>query len=122
MTGIPAEQQALRERCVHPTGAFVPFPREDVEGSIPARFARQVRRWPDRAAVEAPGRRLMYLELARAANRVAHAVLARRGPGLESVALLFDPGATPDRGGALPQRSGVAASASCETCSAYAAR
>ena len=88
MIGIPPEQQALRDRCVHPTGAFIPFPLEDVEGSIPERFARQVRRWPDRVAVAASGRRVTYAELDRAANRVAHAVLAHRGPGEESIALL----------------------------------
>ena len=92
MIEIPPAQQALRERCVHPTGSFIPFPLEDVEGSIPARFARQVRRSPDRVAVAVPGRRVTYAELDRAANRVAHAVLAHRGPGEESIALLIDQG------------------------------
>ena len=68
MPEIPSEQQALRARCVHPTGTFVPFPREDVEGSIPARFARQVRRWPDRVAVAAPRSRVTYAELDRELN------------------------------------------------------
>ena len=81
-------QQAIRERCFHPTGTFVPFPRAEIEGSVVARFERQVGRYPDGLAVKAPGRQLTYAELDAAANRVANALLARRGTGAEPIALL----------------------------------
>ena len=81
-------QAQIRERCFHPTGTFVEFPRAEIEGSVVARFARQVDRYPDRLAVKAADRRLTYAELDVAANRVAGAILARRGAGPEPIALL----------------------------------
>jgi hypothetical protein len=36
----PPEQQAIRDKCFHPSGTFVEFPMEDVETSIPARFEK----------------------------------------------------------------------------------
>jgi hypothetical protein len=32
---LPPEQQAIRARCVHPTGSFVEFKQADIEQSIP---------------------------------------------------------------------------------------
>jgi non-ribosomal peptide synthetase component F len=81
-------QEAIRERCFHPSGTFVPFPRAEIEASVVARFGRQVGRYPDRLAVKAPGRQLTYAELDAAANRVANALLVRRGRGAEPIALL----------------------------------
>jgi hypothetical protein len=48
---LPPEQQAIRDRCFHPAGTFVEFPMEDVETSIPDRFAKIVRRYPNRIAI-----------------------------------------------------------------------
>ena len=82
--------EPLHSRCdvnvlaVEPTAAtsrFIPFPREDVEQSIPARFERQVLLYPDRIAVADAESTLTYRELNRLANRIAHAVLAMRGAG-----------------------------------------
>ena len=42
---LPPEQQAIRDKCFHPSGTFVEFPIEDVETSIPARFEKIVRIW-----------------------------------------------------------------------------
>jgi len=39
-SNLPPEQEAIRAKCVHPTGTFVEFPIEDVETSIPARFEK----------------------------------------------------------------------------------
>ena len=33
---LPPEQQAIRDKCFHPSGTFVEFPIEDVETSISA--------------------------------------------------------------------------------------
>jgi hypothetical protein len=35
---LPPEQQAIRDKCFHPTGAFVEFKKEGIEQSIPERF------------------------------------------------------------------------------------
>ena len=49
---LPPEQQAIRGKCFHSSGAFVEFPMEDVETSIPARFEKIVRLHADRIAVK----------------------------------------------------------------------
>ena len=72
---LPPEQQAIRDKCFHPSGTFVEFPIEDVETSIPARFEKIVRMYPDRIAVEMDDERLTYEALNRAANRLANIIL-----------------------------------------------
>ena len=89
---IPQAQQAIRAKCFHPTGRFIEFPQEAIEQSIPARFEQQVHQYADCLAVKAKEQALTYAELNAAANRVAHAILARRGEGQEPVALLFAKG------------------------------
>ena len=37
---FPPEQQAIRDRCFHPSGTLAEFPIEEVESSIPARFEK----------------------------------------------------------------------------------
>ena len=74
--------------------SFVPFPREDTEGSIPARFEKQVERFGDRLAVSDGDHRLTYAELNRAANRIAHAIIDRIGASPGLVALYLSPGAS----------------------------
>ena len=86
---LPPEQQAIRDKCFHPSGTFVEFPIEDVETSIPARFEKIVRMYPDRLAVKM-GESLTYDELNRYANRIAHAILEKRGLGSEPIALFFE--------------------------------
>jgi amino acid adenylation domain-containing protein len=78
---------------VRPTNPFVVFPQEDVEGSVPARFERQVKLHGGRIAVKTAAHALTYAELNRAANRIAHAILARRGAGPEPVGLMLEHGA-----------------------------
>jgi amino acid adenylation domain-containing protein len=90
--GIPKAQQVIRAKCFHPTGRFVPFTMEAIEQSIPARFEQQVRRHANRLAVKTRDQALTYAELNEAANRLAHAILARRGEGQEPIALLFAKG------------------------------
>jgi amino acid adenylation domain-containing protein len=75
---------------VHPTGTFIPFTKAQIEQSIPARFEQQVRAYPHRLAIQTRGQAITYAALNRAANRVAHAILAMRGTGNEPVALLFE--------------------------------
>ena len=82
--------QASPGRRVGPTKAFIEFPREALERSILDRFEDVVGRYPDRVAVKTRSHALTYDALNRAANRVAHAILARRGAGPEPIALLLE--------------------------------
>ena len=52
---LPLEQEVIRAKCFHPSGTFVEFPIEDVEASIPARFEKIARQYPDRIAVKLGG-------------------------------------------------------------------
>jgi amino acid adenylation domain-containing protein len=90
---LPSHQQAIRARCRHPTGSFVPFEHGDLEQSVAARFERQAALYPHRTAVKIGRRQWTYAELNRAANRLARAILARQGPRSEPVGLLFPNGA-----------------------------
>ncbi len=90
---LPPEQEAIRAKCFHPTGEFVEFKKEETEQSIPDRFEKVVRKYPDRIAVKTLGQTLTYDALNKAANRVARAILARQERGEEPIALLFEPDA-----------------------------
>jgi amino acid adenylation domain-containing protein len=83
------EQEAIRNKCFHPTGTFVEFPKEDVEQSIPARFEKIVQLYPSRLAVKAGNRSFTYDALNKIANRVAQMILDRRGKRAEPIALLL---------------------------------
>jgi len=87
---IPPEQQRIRDKCFHPSGAFTEFPREDVENSIPARFEKIARMHPARPAVKIAQRSLTYDALNRYANRIARRILEERGFGSEPIALFFE--------------------------------
>ena len=89
---LPSEQQAIRDKCFHPSGIFVEFPIEDVETSIPERFEEIVRRHPENIAVKMGTEQITYDELNKAANRVAHAIVAPLGQGQEPVALFIERG------------------------------
>ena len=78
-SGVPPEQQAIRDKCFHPTGTFIEFKKEEVEQSIPERFEQQVSRYPDRLAVKTRSQQLTYQELNHTANRIAHAILEQAG-------------------------------------------
>jgi len=86
---LPPEQQAIRDKCFHPTGRFVEFKKEEIEQSIPNRFEEMVSKYPDRLAVMTSNHALTYDALNKAANRVAHGILAHRGEGNEPIVLLF---------------------------------
>jgi non-ribosomal peptide synthetase component F len=74
---LPPEQ-AIRDKSFHPTGTFVEFPLEDVETSIPARFEKVVRLYPDRVAVVTNGHVVTYGQLNGAATRCPCHSKARR--------------------------------------------
>jgi hypothetical protein len=60
---LPPEQEAIRDKCFHPSGAFVEFPIEDVETSIPARFEKMVRLYPNHLASKIADQAATYAEI-----------------------------------------------------------
>ena len=82
---LPPEQQRIRNKCFHPTGTFIPFPREAIEQSIPERFEQMVRLYPERLGVQDKSQTLTYDELNKSANRIAHAILEQCGEGERSL-------------------------------------
>lgn len=93
-TGIklPPEQLAIRAKCFHPTGRFEEFTKEEVEQSIPERFEKIVKRYPDRIAIKERGKSVTYAELNQRANHLAHVILDRCGEGNLPVAILMEHG------------------------------
>lgn len=69
---------------------FVPFTREEMDETIPERFARQARLHASRPAIVTRRAARTYAALDRASNQIAHAVLREIGAGAHSVAVLLD--------------------------------
>lgn len=82
--------QVSARRFLEPSATFVPFLREDVEQSIPARFEQMVRRYPDRPAIKTKQHHWTYDLLNREANRLAHALIGRVGGGRSAVVILLE--------------------------------
>ena len=91
-TKLPPEQLAIRAKCFHPSGRFEEFTKEEVEQSIPERFEKIVKRYPDRIAIKEGGQAVSYAELNQRANRLAHAILDRCGERNLPVAILMEHG------------------------------
>jgi len=89
---LPPEQQAIRDKCFHPTGRFIQFKKQEIEQSIPKRFEEIARAYPYRLAIETKTQSLTYEALNQMANRVARAIIALQGTGNEPIALLLDQG------------------------------
>src|SRR5262249_43923704 len=87
---LPQHQRAIRAKCFHPSGAFVPFQQAETEQSVPSRFEQIVAQYPDRIAVKTPHYTLTYTALNTMANQVAWAILAQAGEGNAPIALLLE--------------------------------
>ncbi len=87
LSGLRYPEQS---RLFHPANDFIRFEKEETEQSIPQRFEQQVSRYPDRLAVKTRSHQLTYAALNKVANRIARALLAQRGEGAESIALLLE--------------------------------
>lgn len=85
-----ASDTAARSKCFHPNGEFLEFSREETDQSIPERFEKIARKYPDRLAVKTKNHSLTYDDLNSAANRMAHTILSQRGRKNEPVALLME--------------------------------
>jgi amino acid adenylation domain-containing protein len=76
----------------HEDRGFVRFDKSNIERSIPQIFERQVCASPQGAVVGCDQKSLSYDDLNRLSNRIAHAILRRRGDKEEPVALLLRQG------------------------------
>jgi amino acid adenylation domain-containing protein len=90
---LPAERQAIQNKGVDPRVTSVEVSKEEIEQSIPARFEKTVRIYPERTAVVGRDRTLSYKKLNEAANRVAWAIAEITGTENEPVAILLEQGA-----------------------------
>ena len=91
---LPARQQAVREKCFHPSGTFVEFTKEEIEQSIPERFEKIARQYPNRIAINVKDQLLTYDELNMAANGVACAILDQHGEANKPVTILMEHGSS----------------------------
>ena len=91
-TRLPPGQQAIRDKCFHPTGTFVEFAKEEVEQSIPERFEKIACLYPDRIAIKTKQKTITYAELNQVSNRIAQAILDNCGEGNHPVAILMEHG------------------------------
>jgi amino acid adenylation domain-containing protein len=66
------------------------FGREELDQSLPDRFEKQVCQFPHHIAVKDDRNAFTYQALNEAANQLAHAILARRGPAVETIAFLIE--------------------------------
>jgi amino acid adenylation domain-containing protein len=82
------KQRDLHSRCHHPSGGWRPVDWQAPEQSVPDCIAAIASQEPNRPALYDYHRSLTYSELDQAANQIANAILAQRGPGQEVVALL----------------------------------
>ncbi len=86
-------QQLIQRRNVHPNNPFIKFDKKDVELSVPERFQKQVDMHPEQIAVKTGEHVFTYNALNQFANRIARAILIKRGRQGEPIAILFESGA-----------------------------
>jgi amino acid adenylation domain-containing protein len=82
---------ASRTRVKMDREPFLPFPHEDIEGSIPARFERMVGRFGKKLALGI-ARDTTYEELDATTNQIARALVSRIGQDNTPIALLVEQG------------------------------
>ena len=85
-------QEAIRWKCVHPSGEPTQVGPEDFQGSLCDRWRREVQLVPDRLAVRSSGGDRTYADLDQVCKQVAGAILERLGIRSEPVATLLSTG------------------------------
>ena len=71
------------------------FPKDDVEGSVPARFDKIVRTYPEHNAVNSWEKEFTYDQFDRITNQLAHVILRQNQSSENPVAFLLGYGAMP---------------------------
>jgi len=75
---------------ITPQMSFIPFHYDFVDSTLVERFEQAVEKFSGLTAIAQADRELSFRELNQAANRLAHALLARLEPGEAPVILLMD--------------------------------
>lgn len=91
------ERVLSHERQIRPINPYLEFTKEEIEQSIPQRFAAIVQHYPEKVAVRSGVQELTYLQLNQQANRLAFAITRQLTivPGekkQQKIALLFEHG------------------------------
>lgn len=76
-------------RTVVPANPFIEFPRAEIESSLSARFEKIVHLYANKRALKTERGEMTYQEFNRAANRLAHAIVASIGTASEPIVLLL---------------------------------
>ncbi len=85
-----SQQKEIRARLQHPTGRHLPLSEEEQARPLLERWVRIVKEFGENVAVQDANRRVTFAEINVLSNRIAHALVARRGLTTEPVALLFE--------------------------------
>jgi amino acid adenylation domain-containing protein len=80
----------VSEQAVRPSNRYEHFGREEIEQSLVARFAKQVRKAPESIAVRTAGCRWTYQELDQRSDRIAHGIVRRCGRQEQHIAVLLE--------------------------------
>jgi len=84
----------MPEKSFTESGEDIVFKPEELERSIPDRFEKVARRYPDKIAIKTKDTVVTYGELNAMANRFAHALVGERGTQPEVMGLVFVTGVT----------------------------
>ena len=90
LTEAERNQLGHPPKLVRPMNPFTEFTQVEVEQSIQARFAQQVKKYPHHIAVKTPHTQLTYTQLHEQANQVAQALLPMVNGEQANVGLLFE--------------------------------
>ena len=85
----------VTQRILPPNREAVSFPADEINGSIIRRFEKIAAQRPEAIAVKFETQVWTFETLNCRANRIARAVIERRGTHSEPIALLFGPGVNP---------------------------
>jgi non-ribosomal peptide synthetase component F len=77
--GLSPKQLTIQAKCFHPSATFVEFSEKEIDQSIPDRFEKMVRLYPERIAIKTRDRAVTYDTLNKAANRIGRAILEEIG-------------------------------------------
>jgi amino acid adenylation domain-containing protein len=90
LTEAERNQWVHPPKLIRPINPFIEFTQAEIEQSIPARFAQQVKKYPQHIAVKTPHTQFTYTQLHAQANQVAQALLAVVNEEQPNVGLLFE--------------------------------
>lgn len=79
-----------RQNPVQPAHTFTEFPKEALLTSVTARFEEQVRKYPQKIAVQTKQGACSYETLNNHANAIARAIIRKRGSDSERIGLLLE--------------------------------